>query len=212
MQREVIVINGMTGSGKSTWLAKYLENSRRYLFYDTLCESLEANSAYGKIKAPAYDHPMLFLERIKSRFHAEFLDAIFRPKTDALFPVFCRLAIATGNLTVAIEELDVHCSSSFTPPELERLIKYGRHRNVSLACVARRPAEISRLYTSQTNRYIVFRQIEKNDIMHWQKTLGLKDPERLRELKTGEHLDVNFNDPESIAKALSDDPFYPPIE
>ena len=209
-QREVIVINGMTGSGKSTWLARYLENTRRYVFYDTLCESLEAGSPYSKIQAPGFDHPTLLLERLKARCNSEFLDAVFRPKTDSLFPIFCRLAGAVGNLTVAIEELDVHCNAHFIPPEFERLIKYGRHQKISLVAVARRPAEISRLYTSQANRYVIFRQIEENDISHWRKMFG-DVALRLKELEPGYHLDVNFNDPASIEKLLSDDPFHEPV-
>lgn len=80
-----------------------------------------------------------------------------------------------------VEETSLYCSPSYLPDELAQLIRYGRHRSISMAFVARRPSELHRDITAQSDLVISFRQHETRDVQYLKGTLGDR-AELLRDL------------------------------
>lgn len=84
----------------------------------------------------------------------------------------CRLSEAIGNVVLIIEEVDQYATPHDIPADLRRLLKVGRHFNVGMVFVSRRPAEINRLITSQTREFILFRLIEPADLRYLSSVVG----------------------------------------
>lgn len=186
MKNEVIFVSGQRGSGKTFWVQNLVSKLPRFLIYDSLGE-YEGARRFEEID-DLLDHA--------SRSGPGFFDAIFDPldPTDSEdFDIFCRVARALGNLYVIIEEFDLFATPFNIPLELQALIKYGRHRGINVVGVSRRPAEVSRLFTSQATRFILFRQIEPRDVQYFRSIIGVA-ADLLPTLEPFHFLDINFSE------------------
>lgn len=110
---------------------------------------------------------------------------------DREFPVLCEAVFDMQNLVYIVEEADFYCSPNRIPQRFAELVKYGRHPNVDLWAVARRPAEIHRLITSQAWEMYAFAADEPPDRDYYDKKLGPEYSERIWNLPP--HRCLRFN-------------------
>lgn len=66
--------------------------------------------------------------------------------------------------TIVVDEASKYCNPYTIHDSLKRLISYGRHWNASLILAARRPSELHRDVTAQSNAIVSFRQDEPRDV------------------------------------------------
>ena len=181
MKNEIIFVSGQRGSGKSFWVKKYLKGLPRFLLYDTLgeYEGTRQTDLAGVIQ--------LCKDADKG-----FCDIIFDPLDDSLFSLFCRVALAMKNIYIIVEELDQFSTSFKTPIEFQKLIKYGRHYGINLIGISRRPSEVSRLFTSQCTRFVIFNQREPRDVTYFRSIIG-EWAEHLPTLQDHSFIDIDFS-------------------
>jgi len=184
MKNEIVFVSGQRGSGKSYWVKSFVRGLPRYLLYDALGE-YEGATRFTEIGG--------LLEFSKANQQGGFFEAIFDPLEHDDFPLFCRVALALGNLYVVIEELDLFATPYVSPLELQKLFKYGRHYGINVIGVSRRPSEVSRLFTSQATRFILFRQIEPRDVTYFRSVIG-PQADRLPDLPQFCFLDIDFSE------------------
>ena len=158
---QVVCIFGRRGWGKTTRAKAEVKGCLRLLIWDPLGE-------YGKEDCPAaviHDLPS-FMD-----YPLESLSAFrvsYRPIEDAEeIEWFLRVAHAIGNLTLLLEEVDTVCSPSFTPFDLKRVLRRGRHRGISVIGVSRNPAEVSRDLTRACERLILYGMHEPRDLEYF---------------------------------------------
>jgi len=105
-----------------------------------------------------------------------------------------------------VEELSYWSQPNRTAPGLSRLIRYGRHWRVDLIGIGRRPAEISREFSSQIDRIQIFRSIEPNDIRYYSGILPPDAVERIPQLAPHHYLEYNsagsWSEREPVALAI----------
>jgi len=65
---------------------------------------------------------------------------------------------------LVIEEANILTSPNYIQDDFSDIVSMGRHFNANYMAICRRPAEISRLLTSQAHVIISFRQTELRDI------------------------------------------------
>lgn len=82
------------------------------------------------------------------------------------------LCYVVGDMTLVIEETSMYCSPTRLPSEIAFALRYGRHRRLDQIYVARRPAEINREVTSQSDAIICFTQREPRDIEYLSAIAG----------------------------------------
>lgn len=80
------------------------------------------------------------------------------------FPILCNVAYAIGGLHFVVDEADWFCTPHEIPPEFDRIIKYGRHRNITLCCASRRPSEMHRNITANAWECFAFSLQEPRDL------------------------------------------------
>lgn len=158
LEREITIVMGMTGWGKSWWSKLYSLKWKNRLIYDPSMSFPEV--IWGNLD----DHvENLIGEEPVPDFQYGFVDENDVPQAGSI--TFVR-----GNMMLMIEE----CAAVFEkgqarlPEWAKRLCFFGRHRECSLTLIAQRPTYIPIDFRSQANRVITFCQHEDAD-MQWLK-------------------------------------------
>jgi len=157
----VISIFGHKGSGKSTLVKELVKEHKRVIVFDTMGEYDNA--------IENYNDAVRTLGRLQNE--RRFTVAIRLPEDeDALSAM--EVAYDVPRTLVVFEETSFYCSPSSMPTILKKFVRYGRHREISQIYVSRRPAEINRDLTAQSDLIVSFHQHEPNDIDYLRKLMG----------------------------------------
>ena len=171
----IITLLGKKGSGKSFFAKKVIIP----LFHRLLIiVPLDEYHYYYTYTLPE------FVGVQKENYTKNKFRLVYRP-LDENEDLFFKFVYSIENITVLIEEVDGYSNGKSIDPYLERLFKYGRHKNINLICISRRPAEIGRLLTAQSDIIISFQQTEKRDVDYFKNFTDY--PEELKKLKVGEY-------------------------
>lgn len=177
---EVIVIFGKRGSGKTSLAKKLILGRKRLFIFDTLREykvGLVTNNL---------NEMMSFLWTHEHRiFRVSYSPEIEEKKA---FGYVCQLVYEMRDLTFLVEEVDYFCSAATTPEVLSKIIRYGRHQNISLITTARRTADVPRLLTSQATEFCVFAHHEPRDLDYFSHLFSNEVAEKIKQLKNLQYL------------------------
>lgn len=166
-ERDIIVVVGKTGMGKTRWTKAYLRTLHRIILIDPMAEheGLEFQDTDAMI-----DHIME--------------NRVFRVRTEAIddFPMVCSIAYAARRCVLVVEESQrvLPSGNKELPPSFTDIIYRGRHRRTSLILISQRASTIHIAGRSQWTRLIIFNQTEPNDVAWLLNTTGFDlDPANL---------------------------------
>jgi len=182
-EREVILVYGKTGMGKSRWTKRYLRSKKRVMIcdgmdehegekFEDLSDMLDYCSQYPTFRVRSewwHDAPMMASiamavndkKRFKEGKHPE--------------------------LVLAVEESQRALPSGAKPlPEsIENALYRGRHHHVTLLLISQRPSTVHIGARSQWTRMIVFYQTEGADL-NWLSQQTGESEEAFSSLRPGE--------------------------
>lgn len=171
-RNEVICVFGRKGSGKSYRIHRMIEQiptSQRVMIWDPVSEYA------GRSSQDPVQHAQLFgdmHEMLTEAAKGGLAQRVVMQAPRAHFDLFCKYAYRAGNMTVVVDEVNLFCSPAKCPAPLLELLRIGRHASVDLIFAARRPAEVSRDLTAQSDEIIAFHTIEPNDIKWFSDVCG----------------------------------------
>jgi DNA helicase HerA-like ATPase len=174
--RNVILIVGKTGCGKSYFLKNLLHNENRVILMDCLGEYEKFQSFVSRYDLINYclTHKIF---RVSSQ---EFED----------FPNLCHLAMGLTHCVLAIEEAQrFFPAKSFLNEYFSEIVYRGRHRAVSIIMVAQRPSSLHITPRSQWTKIISFQQTDKHDTDWLRQTSGY-NLINLEKLNVGEYYEI----------------------
>lgn len=145
----VICVFGKRGYGKSTLSKQIIQLYSKVFIYDSLNEYYDVAVAVSMRRLPKHHHHFRYA---------------FHTTQEGEFDKVCEMIYEAGDMLFVVEECDWFCSANYTSENFKKIIRYGRHRNISILAISRRPADLSRLLTSQANYIISYRQTEPRDI------------------------------------------------
>lgn len=162
MQRKVILILGKVGSGKSTLAKRIIRGYSRVIVFDTLEEY------HNGIVLHSFDE---FLRFFREETPQDFFCVLrFRgySKDDTLrqYEYAARCVEVIGNCLLVLEECERFINSYDQDGSLNDLISFGRHQQVSILAIGRRPTEIPIDMRAAFTSVISFRQTEPNDLRY----------------------------------------------
>jgi len=148
----ILIILGKRGSGKSYLANELIKKLDNAIVLDVngddytdlqIAESELDYQKYKKLRVVAYNSDI----------------------EDSFFESITKL----HDRIIVIDECDRFCSPYNINDNLDSLIRYGRHKNISMILISRRPAELHRNITANTNEIICFKMIEPRDIEYLRK-------------------------------------------
>lgn len=163
MQNRVTVVIGKKGSGKSTLVSEIVAEESRVQVIDSLAEYEDCEISVG-------------LE--------DCLEALVKAEKRKQYRIALRCLALEDNLdllrtayelresTLVVEETSLYCSAHSLPDEMSALIRYGRHQELNLVFVARRPSELHRDLTANADVLVTFRQQEPRDLAYLRSFYG----------------------------------------
>lgn len=178
-QREIVIITGKTGYGKSTWLALYCSGKRRIFAFDPFrkfpATYLTEEEILAGVNRGDFEQGKEFAVASHNLPDLELIGA---------------LSFLCGDCLLVIEECGfVWRKGEGIPEWLREIVLLGRHKNVSLAVTAQAPIFIPIDLRSQAHRFVSFRVTEQRDIDWTQQYLGERVAE-ISELPRYECLDA----------------------
>jgi hypothetical protein len=157
-QNKIVGVIGRKGSGKSTIFRKILQRSSCIFLFDTMGEHDWIPNRFYTL-----DEVRQFLgwARSQRQFAGSFipeddLEASFQPIAD--------WAYREGELSFGIEEVPFFCSPGHVPAQLDRIVRLGRHRQLSVIYTGQRMSEIARRLTAATDAFVLFQHTEPIDL------------------------------------------------
>jgi hypothetical protein len=187
MQRQVVMVLGKTGTGKSVLTKSLIENCRRVLILDPMGE-------YGGTVFFEFNSLANFFESEPKVFRC-----VLRPSEEEDAEFLFRIARTIGNLTLVVDEAEIYINPQSMPDSFRWLIQFGRHRGVSLVCVGRRAPELNIYLRAQQTSIISFAQTEPRDIDHLEAYGFNRDSVENLE---GHEFETLGNSPDSIKEML----------
>lgn len=139
----ILAVMGATGSGKSAWIKQQLKKWKptRLLIWDTMQEYPD----HGTVTAsPAELVQLVGKAGKKGRFAVVFQPAADPAARAKQFDLFCKLAMAAGNLTMLVEELKFVTKPSWAPMPWAQATLTGRHKGLKIIGTSQRPASIDK--------------------------------------------------------------------
>lgn len=159
----VLSIFGQKGSGK-TFLAKEIaEQEDRVIVIDALGQFDNMDPIMGR------ENCIRALQKAEKQ--KRFSLSFWNSETEVTLELL-ELIFLMQKITLIVDETSLWVSSSFLPTEFNDLIMYGRHQAINQVYMSRRPAEINRALTSQSDVIVAFKQHEKRDIDYLKSFMG----------------------------------------
>lgn len=206
MQDEAIVkvIFGIRGGGKTVKLRRLLLDSRRFLVVNTLNRDGFMN---GVVFNNVPDLKEFWLKVYRRNFRL-----IFSPehgdieKTCSEVGEICKLVMACGNMTLAIEEMNVLFEDLRTPSEFSQVVFAGRDPGIELIGVAQQPTGFGSAMRSMTKEAFIFHTHEDSHLAIFRKLVGKDAAEKIRTLANYEYLHWSMADGAENWKIEKDEP------
>lgn len=154
----IIAVLGASGSGKSAWIKRQFAKHRRIIIWDAMHEY----GAHGVVVSE--------LARMCEIIAAGKQFAIvFQPVTDTAkrqqqFDMFCRIALAAGNLLLVVEELRFVTTPSRAPVGWAQVCLTGRHKGLKVIGASQRPASIDKDFLGNATVIHVGRLVYPEDV------------------------------------------------
>lgn len=143
-EADVIAVIGATGSGKGVFIKNYAlkKSDKRLLIWDYMQE-------YG----PFVDLSTAALQKTVAGIGAAQFRIAFKPSYDdktraKQFDLFCKSAVAAGNLRMVVEELAFVTSPAHAPAGWKAATSIGRHKGLRLIGASQRPAQVDKAFWS----------------------------------------------------------------
>lgn len=170
---------GKRGTGKSYLVKQWCRQYKRLLVYDPQGEYTD-----GVIIDDLAELKKFWIKVYRKNFRI-----IYRPiDAEGEFEPICRLVWECQNVTFIIEEVQSFCNPQSICYDFKALIAKGRHRDIELIGITQRPAEISKLLTSQTKRMCIFNVTDPNDVKYFTQTFGAEFIEKLDQLQQYDYI------------------------
>lgn len=167
MQNTVLVVIGKKGSGKSTLVAEIVAEHPKSITIDSMAEYDDGYEVVYEEECP--DAILAAVRRPRFRLACRCLAA--EDNLDLIRLTYASAEDCPG-LFLIVEETSLYCSPTSLPDEIAAVVRYGRHRQLDLCFVARRPSELHRDLTANADVLITFRTQEPRDLIYLRTFYG----------------------------------------
>jgi hypothetical protein len=157
------VVFGRKGAGKTSLARWSLARHSRCLIVDPHREYSDL-----AVEIDSLDALPEYFERSEGRWRI----AYHNDHLNDDFPTLCNVMYGVGDCHFLVDEADWFCTPLAIPYEFDRLVKYGRHRRITLCCLSRAPSEVHRNITRNAYECFAFSLQEPRDLEYLRAYCG----------------------------------------
>lgn len=190
----VRVIFGVRGCGKTVKLRRLLLDCKRSIVVNTLNRDGFSN---GVVFTTVQDlkrfwrNPNVYQRRFRLIFSPQHGDI---EKTRSEVGRICELAMACGNLTLAIEEMNVLFEDFCVPAEFNQIVFSGREPGVELIGVSQQPTGFGPVMRAMTKEAFIFHTHEESHLQVFKKLVGKDAADAIRTLSNYQYVHWSLAD------------------
>lgn len=152
--REIVIVLGRTGQGKSIWTRYFCKPFKR-VFASDILQDFNAEYVSATQLIEMHDKHLLFPEN----------DLRIATSNPEDLDLLGSIAFVYGKAWLVIEEAGFYFAAGSKAPTWMREAAFlGRHRELSILITAQRPTSIPTDLRSQASRIVCFNQLERNDV------------------------------------------------
>jgi chromosomal replication initiation ATPase DnaA len=159
--RKIFLIFGKTGTGKSFLANKLINDFPRTITIDPKHEYTNGLIFYSFEVFANYIIDNKFLYDINKEFNF-----ICRFNLETEIESLFELCEIIENVCLLIDEIEFYIDARNKSTYFNNLINYGRHHNISIIGIARRPSEMSTTLKSQVDKIFSFQMSLPSDIKY----------------------------------------------
>jgi len=191
---EITLILGRRGCGKTTLAKTMLAQKKRLIIFDPHGEY--------KIGLVARDFKEFSSYLLKERFNPNMKITYVIDEEDInfIFYMTCKMVYEIPDCTFVIEEIGRFVTPISFPKSFDRLIRFSRHKDISIIGITQRATDIPRILRSQANMICTFQQIESGDLKYLEKFLDADDIKAIRAFDKFEYLEFMDTGRKTIKK------------
>lgn len=159
-ENTITTILGRKGMGKTTLAVELMRGEPRVIVLDTM-------GGYGGIVDQVVWGRDEAIEAMREAAKQRRFRLALRVYEQDEWLDLLAMAWELEDYLLVIEETSLVCGfPPFLHSEIAKLVQFGRHRRISLIFIARRPTEIPRDLTSQSDHVVTFQQTEPRDLVY----------------------------------------------
>ena len=200
----VKVIFGIRGGGKTVKLRRLLLDCHRSVTINTLNRDGFNNGVVF--------HTVPDLKKFWVKTYWRNFRLIFSPehgdieKTAKEVGEICNLALACGDMTLAVEEMNVLFEDFRVPAEFNQVVFAGREPGIELIGVAQQPVGFGSVMRSMTKEAFLFHTHEDSHLAIFRKLIGNDAAEAVRTLSNYQYVHWSLADGAENWKIEKDEP------
>jgi hypothetical protein len=176
----IAVLIGKRGVGKSTLAYSLTEGRKRVIIFDPLRDELF--SSFKEIDKLPEEAPHIFRWRVTCP-----LD-----KAPEFVSDICMWCYDTRDMLFIIDEADlIFPVQKPLTLGMNYMVQYGRHANVDLIVITRRPQNLNRNLTALADKMYLFRITEPRDLTYFKQTFDQETVERIQSLPQFNYLEID---------------------
>lgn len=175
--REIVLVFGKTGSGKSTFTRAYIQNFPRVIVIDPM-EEYEGIIFYDFYTLNEYHK----INQLESFIY------VCRFSSDLEIEYLFKFSQAIENNLLVLEECSIYVSPQAKSNEFLNIVRFGRHKQISIIGISRRATELHNDLKAMVNKIISFKQTHPIDLQNMSK-LGFQN---LDSLPDYEYQEIDF--------------------
>jgi len=180
MTNKIIFITGRKGSGKTT-LANRIANDYYLAGRRVIC--IAPMAGFDLSGAPTiFNRDELLSDKTDGR------SFVLQPPDDMTALLGIEFGYRLGHTVIVVDEIDLYADCRAPHPLLLQIVRYGRHRAVSLIGISQRPANVVRDMTAQSDYIVMFQSTENRDLQYLADRIGSDNAEAVRQLPQFEYL------------------------
>lgn len=180
-EAKIYAFIGSAGSGKTTRAKKLLtkKKQKRTMFWSPK-EAIDNYAGYypGSVICTTAKEVLDIVKKAgKGEFHIVVKPRLNRSLDEKLFHVFCKIALAAGNVAVLVDELHTVTKPSWAPDGWSELVMMGRGYGVEIYGMSQRPASMDKDFLGNASLINCGRLAYPDDAKAVARSLGVKNEE-----------------------------------
>lgn len=178
MQNDIITVLGQKGYGKTTFLKKILiPEYERVIILDTMHEY---HDLPGSVVSESGIETVEIMEMFSENEKGQYI--IVQQSNFSEYNKILDVITDFRDITLVIDEVDKFAEPNSIHPSLKELYNTARHYEIDLIAASRRPNQVNRIITSQTDLFIIFHTHEPNDLVYYKNFISRQVIEPVKSL------------------------------